>query len=62
VRSELTQIQRSKRSNIKRLGKLAQAEVSPTKISAMDVRVYSLTTYDPFPIEMYRELLLEKYQ
>jgi hypothetical protein len=59
VRSELNQIQASKRSNIKRLGKLAQAEVSPTKISALDARVYSLTTYDPFPIEMYRELLLE---
>ncbi len=53
--------ERTKRRNLKKLAQLSQGpKVISAKLNSIDVRTDALTTYDPFPVELYRDRFLKQ--
>ncbi len=61
LNQQLKQLELTRRKNDRRLNQLSKGpKVATGKKLALDNRVISLKTYDPFPLELYRVAMVEK--
>ena len=63
LNGEIENVNREKRRNIKQIGKISAdpSRRAASKLGALDERAQAFSTYDSFPIELYRLKLMDRF-
>ena len=61
--SEIANVNREKRKNIKQIGKISAdpSRRAASKLGALDERAQAFSTYDSFPIELFRQKIMDRF-
>ena len=63
LNGEIANVNREKRRNIKQIGKISAAPSrrAASKVGALDERARAFSTYDSFPIELFRQKMMDRF-